>query len=188
MVMARVDDAASGEAAPAPAGPNVLVYVAIALVVIAAAGAGWAGWSWYHAAHSSSLSSAQVRDRVLQEGEQAVQDFNTLDYRNVGVGLDLWQQSSTGPLLREITAGRAQFEQEIRKARTVTTATILDAALTSLDAQAGTAHIIVALQITVTPAKGSPTTKQSRLAGTLTRTDSGWKLSALAQVPVGSAG
>jgi Mce-associated membrane protein len=45
----------------------------------------------------------------------------------------------------------------------------------------------VAVQITVTPASGSPVTKQSRLAGTLTRTSSGWKLSQLGQVPVGAA-
>ena len=46
---------------------------------------------------------------------------------------------------------------------------------------------MVAAQITVTPVSGSPVTKQSRLLGTLTRTSSGWKLSALGQVPVGAA-
>ncbi len=45
----------------------------------------------------------------------------------------------------------------------------------------------MAVQITVTPASGSPVTKQSRLAGRLTRTQAGWKLSALGQVPVGAA-
>lgn len=184
----RGDDAKAGAAPAGPAAPNSLVYVAIALVVIAAACAGWFGWSWYHSTHSASLSSARVRDQALQQGEQAVQNFNTLDYRTVAVGLDLWQQSSTGALLHEITAGRTQFEQEIRKARTVTNATILDAALTSLNTQAGTAQIIVALQITVKPPTGSPTTKQSRLEGSLVRTTSGWKLSALGQVPVASAG
>ena len=200
MVTTRADEHASDPAAPGsdpsgtaaagePGEPNVLLYVAIALVVIAAACAGWFGWSWYHSSHSSSVSSsAQIRDQALQQGEQAVQDFNTLSYHDVGVGLDLWQQSSTGPLLKEITAGRTQFEQEIRKAKTVTTASILDAAITSLNQRAGTANIIVALQITVTPPKGSPATKQSRLEGTLTKTPEGWKLSALAQVPVGTAG
>jgi Mce-associated membrane protein len=43
------------------------------------------------------------------------------------------------------------------------------------------------MQITVTPANGSPVIKQSRLAGTLTKTSSGWKLSQLGQVPVGAA-
>lgn len=164
-----------------------LLAVAIALVVIAAGFVAWTGWSWYHSGHSGSVAGARVRDQVLREGQQAVQNFNTLDYRRLDQGLNLWESSSTGTLRREITSGRAQFEQQIRKARTVTTATVLDAALTSLDQQAGTANIIVALQITVKPQAGSPTTKQSRLEGTLRRTSSGWKLSALGQVPAGTA-
>lgn len=163
-----------------------LLAVAIALVVIAAGFAGWTGWSWYHAEHSGSVAGAQVRDQVLREGQQAVQNFNTLDYRRLAQGLNLWESSSTGTLHSEIASGRAQFEQQIRQARTVTSATVLEAALTSLDQQAGTANIIVALQITVKPQAGSPTTKQSRLEGTLQRTSSGWKLSTLGQVPTGT--
>jgi len=164
-----------------------LLATALVLVVLAAAFAGWAGWSWYSAAHSGPPASAQLRDQVLQAGEQAVQNFNTLDYRKVAQGLSLWEQSSTGTLHDEITAGRAQFTRQIQQTKTVTTARILDGALTSLNARAGTASIIVAVQITVTPASGSPATKQSRLAGRLTRTPAGWKLSALGQVPVGAA-
>jgi Mce-associated membrane protein len=164
-----------------------LLATALVLAVLAAAFAGWAGWSWYSAAHSGPPASAQLRDQVLQAGEQAVQNFNTLDYRKVAQGLSLWEQSSTGTLHDEITAGRAQFTRQIQQTKTVTTARILDGALTSLNARAGTASIIVAVQITVTPASGSPATKQSRLAGRLTRVQGGWKLSALGQVPVGAA-
>jgi hypothetical protein len=164
-----------------------LLAVAIALVVIAAGFAAWTGWSWYHARHSGSVAGARVRDEVLREGQQAVQNFNTLDYRRLDQGLNLWESSSTGTLHREIASGRTQFEQQIRKAKTVTTATVLESALTSLDQQAGTANIIVALQITVKPPAGSPATKQSRLEGTLERTSSGWKLSTLGQVPTGTA-
>jgi Mce-associated membrane protein len=160
---------------------------ALVLVVLAAAFAGWAGLSWYSAAHAGPSASAQLRDRVLQAGEQAVQNFNTLDYRKVTQGLALWEQSSTGPLHGEIVAGRAQFARDIQQTKTVTTARILDGALTSLNARSGTANIIVALQITVTPVNGAPVTKQSRLAGRLTRTAAGWKLSALGEVPVGAA-
>lgn len=168
--------------------PSPLLAVSIALVVIAAGCAAWFGWSWYRAEHSSSAASARLRDEVLREGEQAVQNFNTLDYRNVGQGLDLWQASSTGTLRSQITRGRAAFEQEVRQAKTITTATILDAALTSLNPQAGTATIMAAVQITVKPSTGAATTKQSRLEGGLELTSSGWKLSSLGQVPVGTAG
>ena len=164
-----------------------LLATALVLVVVAAAFAGWAGWSWYQASSTGPPASAQLRDQVLQAGEQAVQNFNTLDYRNVAAGLALWEQSSTGPLRTEISTGRAQFESQIKQTKTITTARILDGALTALNPRAGTASIIVAVQITVTPASGSPVTKQSRLAGTLTKTSSGWKLSQLGQVPVGAA-
>jgi len=164
-----------------------LLATALVLVVVAAAFAGWAGWSWYSAAHAGPPASAQLRDQVLQAGEQAVQNFNTLDYRKVAQGLNLWEQSSTGTLHDEIAAGRAQFTRQVQQTKTVTTARILDGALTSLNARAGTASLIVAVQITVTPASGSPVTKQSRLAGRLTRVRGGWKLSALGQVPVGAA-
>jgi Mce-associated membrane protein len=160
---------------------------ALVLCVLAAAFAGWSGWSWYSAAHASAPASAQLRDQVLQAGEQAVQNFNTLDYRQVAGGLALWEQSSTGTLHSEIAAGRAQFERQIQQTKTITTARILDGALTSLNARAGTAGLIVAIQITVTPAHGSPVIKQNRLEGGLTRTSSGWKLSSLGQVPVGAA-
>jgi Mce-associated membrane protein len=63
---------------------------------------------------------------------------------------------------------------------------VLDGALTSLDQQNNTADIIVALQVTVTAAKGSPATKRERVEGTLSKTASGWKLSSLGLVPVGT--
>jgi Mce-associated membrane protein len=165
-----------------------LVVTALALAVLAALFAAWSGWSWSRASTAGPPPAAQLRDQVLQAGEQAVQNFNTLDYRRVTAGLALWEQSSTGPLHTEIITGRAQFEQQIQQTKTITTARILDGALTALNPRAGTASIIAAVQITVTPASGSPVIKQSRLAGTLTKTSSGWKLSQLGQVPVGAAG
>jgi Mce-associated membrane protein len=164
-----------------------LVATALVLAVLAAGFGAWSGWSLYQASNAGPPAAAQLRDQVLQAGEQAVQNFNTLDYRKVAAGLALWEQSSTGPLHAEIIAGHSQFTKQIEATRTVTTARILDGALTALNPKAGTASIMVAVQITVAPASGSPVTKQSRLLGTLTRTSSGWKLSALGQVPVGAA-
>jgi Mce-associated membrane protein len=164
-----------------------VVATALVLAVLAAGFAAWSAWSWYQASNAGPPAAAQLRDQVLQAGEQAVQNFNTLDYRKVAAGLALWEQSSTGALHAEISAGRSQFTKQIETTKTVTTARILDGALTALNVTAGKASVMVAVQITVTPASGSPVTKQSRLLGTLTRTSSGWKLSALGQVPVGAA-
>jgi Mce-associated membrane protein len=165
--------------------PDPLLATASVLLVAAIVFAVWAGVSWLTAPRASA--AAQSRDQALRAGEQDVLNFNTLDYRTVAQGLRLWEQSSTGPLHAQITTGQASFEQEIRQAQTVSTARILDGALTSLDSRAGTAKIIVALQLTVTPLHGSATSKQSRLAGQLTLTPAGWKLSSLTQVPVGAA-
>jgi Mce-associated membrane protein len=168
--------------------PNPPLTAALVLLLLAATFAGWSAWSWYQAAHPGTSAFAQARDQALRDGEQAVQNFSTLDYRTVGQGLKLWEQSSTGVLHSQIASGLTRFEQQVKQAKTVTKATVLDGALTSLDVRAGKATILAAVQIVVTPSHGSPITKQSRLIGQLTRTPSGWKLSALSQVPVGSAG
>lgn len=181
-------------AGPAPADGagrdrvSTLTVLLAALCVAAAACAGWSGWSWYRAAHAAPPASAQLRDRVLEEGEQAVQNFNTLDYRHVSQGLALWLSSSAGALHTEVAQGRTEFAQQVGKSRTITTARVLDGALTRLNARAGTASLIVALQLTVTPAAGSPVVKLNRLQATLARTASGWLLTSIGQVPAGGSG
>jgi len=97
-----------------------LTAVAAAAFAAALAFAAWSGFSWLGAAKAGPSSYSQLRDRVLAEGEQAIQNFNTLDYRKVSQGVRLWEQSSTGALRSQVTAGGAQFEQQIRRAQTVT--------------------------------------------------------------------
>ena len=189
----EVEAVPEADAAPEPeadAAPTRRIdpvrLTAVALAVAAVLFAAFGGWYWLSAPRVSS--DAQVRDQALRSGEQAVLNFNTLDYRHVDAGVNLWLQSSTGSLHASIVAGKAAFEQQIVKAQTTTSARILDAALTSLNVGAGRATIIVAIQLTVTPAHGTASSKQSRLVGALTRTPSGWKLSELSQVPVSAAG
>jgi Mce-associated membrane protein len=158
--------------------------VAIALALIAAIAAAWSGWSWYAAEHDDSLRYAATRDEVLRTGEQAIQNLNTLDHRSLDRSLRTWQDSSTSDLYRDIVQGRAAFERQVAEAKTISSARILEGAVTELDTRAGTARVIVAAEITVTPPKGVPAIKRSRLIGELTRTAAGWKLSALGQAPV----
>jgi Mce-associated membrane protein len=163
-----------------------LLVVSIGLVVIAAVCAGWFGWSWHESSASPSTAGSTTVQLALRQGEQDVQAFNTLSYKDLAGGLSRWQAASTGVLRQETTQGWSGFAKRVSKAKTVTTATILDAALTSVDQQKHTAGIIAAVQITVTPATGSAATKRNRLQGTLTQTTAGWKLSSLSVVPVGS--
>lgn len=165
-----------------------LPVVAGGLAVIAAGCAAWSGWAWYAAAHDDSLKFSHSRDEVLRAAQQGVLNINTLDYRSVEQGLNRWLGSSTGDLNRQITQGRGTFQQQVRQARTVTTAKILGGGVVELDDRAGKATVLVALQITVAPEKGAPSTKPSRMLAQLTRTSAGWKLSALGQPPVGAPG
>src|SRR5258708_11068169 len=112
-----------------------LLVTAGALVVAAVAFAAGSGWSWLSAPRASG--DAEVRDQALQAGEQAVLNFNTLDYRTVGQGVKLWEQSSTGTLHNEVVAGQTAFEQQIVQAKTVPTAKILDGRPPCLNCQAG---------------------------------------------------
>ena len=162
--------------------PDPVLLTAVVLLAAASVFAAVAGRSWADAPRVPP--AAAIRDQALQAGEQAVLNFNTLDYRHVDAGLKLWEQSSTGSLRQGIVAGQAAFVKQIRQARSITTARILDGALTSLNVRAGQAAIIIAIQLTVTPSHGTPVVKESRLEGELTRTPSGWKLSSLSQVPV----
>ncbi len=164
--------------------------VLLAARVVFAAGViavGWFGWSWISAAHAGPPTGAQQTDRVLQTAEQAVLNVSSLNYHQLAQGIRLWKQSSTGPFLAGIVADETQLERAVSKAKTITTARILDAALTSLHTGPGKATFIVAEQTTVIAPNGKPSVTQYRLAGQLTRTASGWKLSSLQVVPTGTA-
>ncbi|MFJ4711966.1 nuclear transport factor 2 family protein [Streptomyces sp. NPDC088785] len=164
-----------------------LLTVALVLSLVAGGFAVWGGWSWYGAAHDDTASFAAARDEALESGEQAVQNLNTLDHQKLAGGLDLWESSTTGALHSQLVKGRPEFEKQVRSAKTVSTAKVLDGAVTELDERAGKARVMVALRITVKAAGQKATDKDSRMLGELTRTDGHWKLSALAQAQVGDS-
>lgn len=158
---------------------NPLLAATSALAVAAAACAAWTAWSWQDAAHSSSLAEGRTRDAVLASAEQSVLNFNTLNYHQAAEGLQLWLASSTGGLHSQLSQNLQEEIKLVQGRQTITTAQILDGAVTQLDTTAGTASVIVAVNVTVTPAKGSPFTEREGEVGQLTQTSSGWKLSAL---------
>lgn len=158
---------------------NVPLLLMAVLAVAAAACAAWFGWSWYGAAHSTALAQARARDAALADAEQSVLNFNTLDYHQASAGLNLWLASSTGSLHSQLSKNLKQEISLVQSKQTVTSAKILDGAVTRLDTTAGTATVIVAVDVTVTPAKGSPFTERQAEVGQLTRTPSGWLLNSL---------
>lgn len=157
-------------------------------VVLAAAAAVAFGTLWVLAASSGSLAMARDRDAVLADARQAAINLNTLDYRNVAAGLDLWQQSSTGQVLAEFQQNRDQYAKLVQESRRATVATVPDAAVTELDEHAGVARVLVAVDVTVTPEGQAPAVTRQRLQMEMTRTPAGWKVSLLSPVRSPTAG
>ncbi|MGP4022251.1 hypothetical protein [Actinomadura sp. 3N407] len=174
------------EPAPRRLSRDPLIRVASLVTLIAVAAAAWFGWSYNAAAGNDDLAYAAERDKVLAAADQAIVNLNTLDHRNVDAGLKVWQDSTTAKLYDEIVKGRSRLEAEVKKAETTSTAKILESGLTELDARAGKAAVIAAVRITITGAEGEPSDNIRRFAGQLTKTSSGWKLSALGQAPTGT--
>lgn len=162
------------------------VTAGIATLAVAAAGtAGWFGVAWYRAAHDGSLASASARDTVLQDAQQATVNLNTLDYRRVQDGLTLWEQSATGSLLDEVRANRATYAQVITDSKTATTAGALDGAVAELDERAGTARVLVGVDVTTAHDTGPASCVRRRIQLELRRVGAVWKVDKLA--PVGAA-
>ncbi|QKW40876.1 hypothetical protein HUT06_35240 [Actinomadura sp. NAK00032] len=160
--------------------------IASLVTLVAAAAAAWFGWSYHSVSGDDSLAYAAERDRVLAVAGQEIVNLNTLDYRQVDAGLKVWQDSATAQLYDQIVQGRERLKTEVRKAKTTSTAKILESGLTELDTRAGKAAVIAAVRITITGADGKPVDNTRRMAGQLTRTSDGWKLSALGQAPTGT--
>jgi Mce-associated membrane protein len=155
---------------------------AIVLVAVAAVFAGWAGWHWVSASNDAG-AYASTRQEVLEVGEQGIANLTTLDYKRVDEGLDRWLQSATGTLRDSLAQGRDDSRKQLEAGKSTTVGKVTDAAVTDLEA--GTAQVIAAVEITVTPEGGSPVVKRNRFEAGLSHTDSGWKLSSLRAVAVG---
>ncbi|SFS44567.1 hypothetical protein [Saccharopolyspora flava] len=143
------------------------------------------GVLWVFALNSSTVAYAETRDEALQQGQEAIINFNTLDHKDVDRGLQRWEDYSTGPLRDEVKQGRKDYATRIQQAKSTTTARVLDAGIAELDENAGKARMIAVVQITVTVEDQPPANKQDRYQAELTREGDVWKLSGLGTVPVG---
>ncbi|GAA4844562.1 nuclear transport factor 2 family protein [Saccharopolyspora rosea] len=143
------------------------------------------GILWVLAANDSGVAYAAERDEVLREGQGAIINFNTLDYRDVQRGLDRWESNATGPLLDEVRQGRKSYADQLGQAKSSTTAKVLDAGLVELNDREGKARMIAVVQVTVNIDGQPPSVKPTRYQADLTRVGDTWKLSGLGAVPVG---
>ncbi len=152
------------------------------LVAVAAVAALFFGGHWALALGDNDLKLAAARDTVLLDAQQAAINLNTLDFNAVVAGLDRWEQTSTGPLLEEFRKNRTEYAKVVTDSRRVTQASVTDAAVAELDVRAGTARVLVGLDVQVRPEGQDPVVTRQRLQLEMTRTDDGWKASRLAPV------
>jgi Mce-associated membrane protein len=167
-------------------GPLRAAILAVAgLAVVAFAVTGWFGVSWYRAAHGRSLTVGVARDAVLGDAQRAMVTLNTLDYRRVQDGLTLWEQSATGSLFSQLHANRDAYARAITASAAVTSARVLDAAVASLNDSAGTAEVLVGVDVTSQADQGDPSCAHRRVQLSMIRAGNTWKVGKLA--PVGDA-
>jgi Mce-associated membrane protein len=126
-----------------------------------------------------------ARDAVLQDAQQAAINLNTLDYRRVQDGLTLWEQSATGLVLDEVRTNRNTYARAITDAKTTTTASTLDSAVAEFNERAGTAQVLVGVDVTAQREQGEASCVRRRMQLEMRRDGTVWKVDRLA--PVGAA-
>lgn len=162
------------------------VKVMLGVVVLALAFAGWGGWTWLRADGDDALAYATAREEVLAAGRTQAAILTTLDAHDVDGGIEKWLAASTGGLRDELAATDAKTRQALTDAGTVATGRVLDAAVSELDTRAGTAKLLVVVEISTAKDGGPPVAKRNRFVAGMSRVDGTWKLSAMDQVPLGA--
>lgn len=132
---------------------------------------------WWQAAADPDVQLARTREIVLDAGSRALVELNTIAPDGAEADLDRWERSATGPLLQQLQDRRDQNVAAARGAGTSTSARVLRAAVTEVDADR--AHMIAALEVAETDENGQVTPKRSRLDAELIRTPEGWKVAAV---------
>lgn len=159
--------------------------LAVTALVVALGFCGTGAWTYAQARTDEELAFGRERDTALAEGRDRLTVLNTLDAstrERAATGIQAWRDAATGPLRTELGRTEPTVGASAR-------ATVTEAALTALDARAGTAKLIATVRVDVTPRGATTaTTDRKRLEAVLTRTgEHTWRVAALSAVPVAGA-
>ncbi|MFD7744396.1 hypothetical protein ACFV2V_01905 [Streptomyces sp. NPDC059698] len=156
-----------------------------AVLLVAALVCGLGAWSYGQARGDGSLSYAKARDTALAEGRRHLATLNSLDgadAKRVDTGLRAWLDASTGPLHDQLERTRKADAKSLKTAGDTARGKVTSAALTALDERTGTAELIAAVDVEVTPRSGAAGIQRKRFGATLARTADGWKVKALTAI------
>lgn len=182
-------DRARDEPPPAPPSADdhrgrLMSIVTAALAVLAAVAvvtAGVYGIAWFRAANDPAQEAAMAREEVLRDARQVILNLEAINYETLDADLSRWEASVTGPLLEDFRASRDRYAEQVRATQAKAEATIVDAAVLELNPTAGTADVLVFVNLVTTEHKDGKETgraeKRQRLKLEMTRTDDGWKAS-----------
>jgi len=126
---------------------------------------------------------ATTRDDVVRAGGDGARVFNTVRVATFDADYDAWEAVATGELLDLLRTDRAVNREKFLAAGTSTTGHVLAAAAERIDADRGTATVLVALRVT-TESAAAPTETLVRVVVTVTRTADGWRLSGIDHAPI----
>ncbi|WP_406642240.1 hypothetical protein [Amycolatopsis sp. WGS_07] len=167
-------------ASPARSPRRTLTWAAGIALAAATAFAAWSAWSWHTAATSPASTTGATRDEAVTAGRALITTVTTFDPQHRDQDLAHWQAATTGAL-------QTSLPSTIPPSGAAMTGHVLDAGLSDLDPQAGTAKLLASVEITVTKDGTAQPTRRTRLTATLARTASGWKLSSLDQLGVAAS-
>ncbi|MBN9108808.1 MAG: hypothetical protein J0I34_08480 [Pseudonocardia sp.] len=158
-------------------GLSIAVAVGAVLVLVT-------GVLWIVAATSGSTRLADDRDAALVAARQAATTVTSVDKNDADATLARWESVAADAQLDEFRTSHDQYAQMIGQFPASAHGTVTDAAVGELDERAGTARVIVGMDVALDDGGKTPPTRQ-RLQMQMKRTDDGWKVVKIA--PVGGA-
>ncbi|MCR6490445.1 hypothetical protein M8542_47335 [Amycolatopsis sp. OK19-0408] len=150
-----------------------LLVVAAVLSVLAAL---YTGYSWWRAASDDSSARGRERDSVLAAAGPELVTLNTIDYRSAGADVDRWIAATTGQYGRDLAGDRQLQIDRASSSRTVSSASLVQAAVTEIDVSRGTARLLAVLDVRVSTGGGAVSPRLNRLTVDVSRSSDGWKV------------
>ncbi|UOX84933.1 hypothetical protein MUY14_24295 [Amycolatopsis sp. FBCC-B4732] len=148
----------------------------IVLAVFSLLAAGFSGWSWWRAASDDASARGRERDAVLAAAGPQLVTLNTIDYHSAAADVDRWISSATGQYGKDLSGDRQLQIDRATSARTVSTASLVQAAVTEIDVAVGSARLLAVLDVRVSTAGAAVTPRLNRLTVDVSRSASGWKI------------
>jgi Mce-associated membrane protein len=148
----------------------------VVLTVLSVLAAAFSGWSWWRAAADDSYARGRERDAVLAAAGPQLVTLNTIDHRTAAADVDRWIAATTGQYGKDLAGDRQLQIDRATTARTVSTASLVQAAVTEIDVATGSARLLAVLDVRVSTGGNAVSPRLNRLTVDVARAGSEWKI------------